>query len=116
MLIGDLNISSGRMFGGFGLIGGSDGRIDAYIIQSATFAASGALFFTFNLHQIRSIRLSIHEDHTFRLLQGRQVNEGRVREMVRASVRIMISLPTSIGDWVGSRCGPEGRSAGPGGE
>lgn len=45
----------------------------------------------------------IHEDHTFRRLQGRQVNEGRVREIVRASVDIMISLPTSIG---------EGRSVG----
>jgi hypothetical protein len=98
MLIRDLNVSSGRMFGGFGLIGGSDGRIDAYIIQSVTLAARGPLFSTFNLHQIRLRRLSIHEDHTFRRLQGRQVNEGRVREMVRPSVSVMISLPISIED------------------
>lgn len=100
MLICDLNVSLGQIFARFRLIGGGDGRIDAYIIQSATIAASGALFFTFNLqHQIRFRRLTIYKDHTFLRLQGRQVNEGRVREIARASVDIMISLPTSIGDW-----------------
>jgi hypothetical protein len=56
MLIRDLNVSLGGIFGWFGLIGDSDGRIDAYIVKTVTFAASWSLFFTFDLHQIRSRR------------------------------------------------------------
>lgn len=113
MLIRNLNISSGQTFGRFRLIGGGDGWVNAYIIQSATIAASGALFFTFNLyqHQIRFGRLMIlYDDHTFRRLQGRQVNEGRVREIVRASVDIMISLSTSIGNWWAQDAGGKTRA------